>query len=636
MILKRNPINRLIIYFFYDADGIVDRYVPYMLNALKAHCSEIFVVCNGNLTAEGLSIFKEITPMLLVRENKGFDVWAYKAAIDSYGWEKLRQFDEVIFMNHTIMGPVYPFSELFAKMDAEDVDFWGITAYHKVMLNPFGIEYGYIPEHIQSHWIAVRSGMIKSPAFQTYWDKRPEILNYFDAIGKHEAIFTKHFADIGFTWKVYADTDAGFSNYPLMKTPVELFQKCRCPIFKRRSFFVPYFDILCDSDGSQAAQILEFLERNSLYDTELIWENLLRTNHLCDIKNAANLNYILPSKERPSEIPRQQKIALVIHEYFPDLVDYCYEYALSMPAYSDIYITTDSEEKKHIIEEKFAKGPWNSVRVILIENRGRDVSSLLVGAAPYIMSYDLVCFMHDKKVGQVNYGIKGFYFSERCFKNLLGSKALVEQIISRFEKEPRLGLLCPPPPNHGDWFGTLAIDWKWHSNIESVLDLKEKLKLSIPLSAEKDIVAPMGTMFWFRPQGMKKLLDYGWKYEDFPKEPNKQNGTSLHAIERLYSYVEQDAGFYTAYVFSTDYARTEMTNLYYMLGNLVDKFFKLHNESDFFGVCNFFDTEIRNKMTPWQEKGLLYWMKELIRLFVPMFIWLPGKKIYDLIRRKFS
>ena len=39
-------IKRLVIYFFYDADGIVDRYVPYMLEDIKRNCSEIFVVCN--------------------------------------------------------------------------------------------------------------------------------------------------------------------------------------------------------------------------------------------------------------------------------------------------------------------------------------------------------------------------------------------------------------------------------------------------------------------------------------------------------------------------------------------------------------------------------------------------------------
>ncbi len=38
--------------------------------------------------------------------------------------EKLVKFDEMIMMNFTIMGPVYPLNEMFECMDAKDLDFW--------------------------------------------------------------------------------------------------------------------------------------------------------------------------------------------------------------------------------------------------------------------------------------------------------------------------------------------------------------------------------------------------------------------------------------------------------------------------------------------------------------------------------
>lgn len=38
MVLNKNDVKRLIIYFIYDKDGIVDDYIIYMLNALKAKC----------------------------------------------------------------------------------------------------------------------------------------------------------------------------------------------------------------------------------------------------------------------------------------------------------------------------------------------------------------------------------------------------------------------------------------------------------------------------------------------------------------------------------------------------------------------------------------------------------------------
>ena len=51
------------------------------------------------------------------------------------------------------------------------------------------------------------------------------------------------------------------------------------------------------------------------------------------------------------------------------------------------------------------------------------------------------------KYTKLDFASKGYYFAERCFQNMLGTKLNVESIIERFETEPRLGLICPPPPN---------------------------------------------------------------------------------------------------------------------------------------------------------------------------------------------
>ena len=81
------------------------------------------------------------------------------------------------------------------------------------------------------------------------------------------------------------------------------------------------------------------------------------------------------------------------------------------------------------------------------------------------------------------------------------------------------------------------------------------------MSPEKEHLAPLGTMFWFRVEAMKRLLNFGWKYSDFPQEPNKTDGTLLHAVERVYPFVVQAAGFYPALLMSDVFARIEVTNL---------------------------------------------------------------------------
>jgi rhamnosyltransferase len=344
----KKKIKRLVIYFFYDADGIVDRYVPYMLEDINRNCSELFVIVNGKLTKEGRETFLKLTPNLMVRENVGFDVWAYKTALEHYGWDKLAEYDEVIMMNHTIMGPIYPFSEMFEEMNKRDLDFWGITEHHKIAFDPFGtVSYGYVPEHIQSHFIAVRKLMLKSLEFKNYWETRPKIESYNDAIGKHEAIFTKFFGDAGFVWECYVDAEElkDYTTYPLTMMPRELLEKYRCPIIKRRSFFHDYNEFLLSSLGNQGKEIIDYLTNNTDYDVGMIWENILRSCHMADIHKCMNLSFVLP-KEAVQKKSAVHKVALVIHEYFDDLIDYCFKYALSMPEESDIFITTNSEKER--------------------------------------------------------------------------------------------------------------------------------------------------------------------------------------------------------------------------------------------------------------------------------------------------
>lgn len=73
------------------------------------------------------------------------------------------------------------------------------------------------------------------------------------------------------------------------------------------------------------------------------------------------------------------------------------------------------QKKEKIIEETFSVLE-NNVKVILIENRGRDVSALLVGTKDFIMDYDYVCFVHDKKVTQLSPQTVGAGFHTNVLK----------------------------------------------------------------------------------------------------------------------------------------------------------------------------------------------------------------------------
>ena len=73
-------MKRLGIFFFYEKNGHVDDFVTYYIADLVKNLSELIIVCNGKLSDEGRAAFAQFTPNIIVRENKGLDVWAYKTA----------------------------------------------------------------------------------------------------------------------------------------------------------------------------------------------------------------------------------------------------------------------------------------------------------------------------------------------------------------------------------------------------------------------------------------------------------------------------------------------------------------------------------------------------------------------------
>ena len=206
-------MRRLAIAFFYNEDGIVDDYYLFYLKSLHKHVDTICLVSNGPLTKDSESIVSHVADDIIIRDNFGFDAHAYRAGLLKIGFECLGEFDEILLVNHTVYGPLFPFSELFSTMEARECDFWGITAHKQVTPNPF-TKQGTLPFHINSYFLAVRRDMFMSRAFRHYWERMPQIDSYTSSIVTYEAEFTEYFKRLGYRCSVYLDPNKFGSDHP--------------------------------------------------------------------------------------------------------------------------------------------------------------------------------------------------------------------------------------------------------------------------------------------------------------------------------------------------------------------------------------------------------------------------------------
>lgn len=559
--------QRLGIYCFYDKYGHAASFIKTFLDDLMDNLDDLVVVVNGQLSDQARQLFSEYTKTIIVRENKGLDVAAYKQAILTLGWEKLESYDEVICLNDTVMGPVYPFREMFACMDRKDVDFWGITAYAGET-----VDKEQIPTHLQAYWHAYRRSLVSSPAFHEYWETMPLWKDYEEVTRKHEMTFTKHFTDLGFTWASYIDWRKyqGYSSYPLLYMPMQIVRDDRCPIFKRRSFFVDYSAYFDQTAGQPALDLYEYLRDHTDYDVDMIWDAILPSYNIDDIRKAMHLDYVLPSQAINPQTHDRPRSAFIYHVYFMDLLEDTCHYIASLPEETDLYITSTEDKIPQIREYMQQHGISHQATFIPVINRGRDVSALLVAACPVVLSgkYDVIGFAHDKKSSQNqengHHGTESQGFAYKLMENTLGSEAYVKNILTLFAENPRLGQVTPPPPYHALYFAhTIPHDWGANYEITKEL-LEDRLGIHVPLSPTKPTASAMGSCYWFRVEALKPLFEYGWKYEDFlPEGQMGEDGTISHAIERANGYICQSRGYYPAWVLSDRYARIEVDSLFY-------------------------------------------------------------------------
>lgn len=540
-------MRRAAIFLFFDPQGKVDDYVPYALERLRPHVEHILVVANEPLTESGRVTLASVSDEVLVRKNSGYDVGAYKEAIKHIGLEKLGSYDEIILLNYTFFGPFGSFDDLFEKMDAKEVDFWGLTDHGEVRPNPSrnAPDPSVLPRHIQSTWIGIRQRMVQSKVFAQYWREMPKIESYDDSVQHHEARFTQFFERRGFSSAVaYPESNYDSKNPALDHADLLLLDGC--PIVKRRVFFMD--PVHMEEEAILGRRTLEILERSG-YPMELIWKNLVRATEARTL--ITNLSLIEVLDDHENEIADPPRVAVVAHLFYVDVVQEVMSRLDHIPVPYDLFVTTSDKAKASAIRELIGDKVPGTVDVRVVEsNAGRDISAFLVACKDVLEPgrYDLVCKIHSKRSPQDGYN-RAMAFKDYLFDNLLHSRGYVSQILGLFERHPSLGALFPPVVSLG--YPTLGHGW--FTNKPGAERLIKKLGLEVPLD-EHTPVAPLGSMFWARPEALRPLTDPGFTWEDFRGDGHYGDGSLPHVLERTLGYAVLGSGYHVREVFSTWWA----------------------------------------------------------------------------------
>lgn len=584
--------KRIGIYVILDENGIIDNYNCVFLKAIRQCMTELYVVTVQEMEQSNRKkLLHFCDGIVTVPDFKTCSFYLYKKAIENIQYVEIEQFDELTLIDSSIMGPVNSFDDMFEEMEQKDVDAWGITkAYAENPDNDIKTEY------IQGYFLNINKRMLIDDAFKAYWKRN------FDKCEDYSEDFYNYIKECEFVFETYVSTDDIQNNSPdpLLFDTYELVCNRRCPVFYKKMFSWDYSEILDNSAGYRSRRFFDYLKESERYDVDIIWETILRTEHQEEIVRNLSLTYVVDEqceteRKENSTSPKIGNVALIMHLYYEDMIEGMLKYAENMPEDSDIYITVVNSvmHDKVLFLLKRISSLRQRTDIRIIQNRGRDISSLLIGVKDVVHKYDLVLFIHDKRTPQINKMCVGEDFGKICYENLIPTKDYVKNVIALFERNQRLGLLIPPFPSFGVLF--ILSGNEWGPNFENTLQLSHELGLHVPMALDKRAMAPYGTCFWFRPQALKKLFERDWEYADFPSEPNKIDGTILHAVERIYPYVVQDAGYYMGFIMSKLFAGVEYQKLDYYLDEYNKRLFRLFEINNFRSMLFMSDEYIKHE-----------------------------------------
>lgn len=261
-----NP-KRVLIYVIYENQLQLQSYKLFFLKALADLSDKVLIVLNSTLADTDVKKLEKFG-QVISRENTGYDTAAFRHGILLLK-DELSNFDELLLVNDTNVGPMTDLSAVFQKMSTQKLDFWGISYGEKQAdftgFNP----YGAIHEHLQSYFLVIEKNMFQTPEFLKYWENLSDTNSRNKAIGKHETVFTKYFSDLGFIHGAVAGNNEDSAMYI---HPLTMLKKFDVPLVKYTAF-------------------------SNDTDDKFAWQGLERKTEVPDL-----INYIKNETEFPKEI----------------------------------------------------------------------------------------------------------------------------------------------------------------------------------------------------------------------------------------------------------------------------------------------------------------------------------------------
>lgn len=223
--VNRAEHKRVAILSCFTGNGCLPDTLIYLIKGLREAADNIILIGDCLIFPEELDKLDGLVAYASFERHEQYDFGSYQRGL-IYAREKglldSGLADELVLMNDSCYGPVFPFSETFDKMEDSPCDFWGYTCYKN----------SYYAEHIQSNFMVFRRSIIDNYLVDQFLKRVNGIYDRGRAIATMETELTPFLCDNGMCYEILARENTN----TLFNVPVTFLRKYRMPLVKKKAF----------------------------------------------------------------------------------------------------------------------------------------------------------------------------------------------------------------------------------------------------------------------------------------------------------------------------------------------------------------------------------------------------------------
>jgi GT2 family glycosyltransferase len=251
-----------------------------------------------------------------------------------------------------------------------------------------------------------------------------------------------------------------------------------------------------------------------------------------DLLHDPSISVPLPWARPSTRALRTPRLAVLIHLHFVEFANEFLGYMQCLREPVDVYLSTSSARDAEIVRAAFAQWTGGVTEVRVLPNRGRDIAAKLVGFADVYARYEYVLQLHGKRSTHASVLASWRQF---LVETLVGDGDGARSALAVLDSEPQVGMIGV------QHFEPMRQWVNWGGNFERCQRLASRMGFALDANAPLDF--PSGSMFWARTSALRPLLDLRLTFDDFEPEQGQIDGTLAHAIERLFYFACEHAGF---------------------------------------------------------------------------------------------